>query len=160
MDGRDREPPDQRFLAAFYVARNSRRSNPYAQADGRTEEATQSASTAAAAGVVRSGEPSCRSATIADDVVHEKLPKRLALPRDDGKRRRRLEQRCERLTLLFTWGDLTEVEHRRQEAEVERDLTMLPDDDKLVLYDRHPRLVASMAENVAAATPEQLSRSS
>ena len=33
---------------------------------------------------------------------------------------------------------------------------MLPDDDKLVLFDRHRRLMVSMAENVAAATPEQL----
>ena len=40
--------------------------------------------------------------------------------------------------------------------EVERDLALLPDDDKLVLFDHHRRLMISMAENVAAATPEQL----
>jgi hypothetical protein len=88
--------------------------------------------------------------------AREELRQRLALPRDDGKRRRRLEQRRERLSQLFAWGDLTEAEYRRQKAEVERDLAMLPDDDKLVLFDRHRRLMVSMAENVAAATPEQL----
>ena len=90
------------------------------------------------------------------ELAREELRKRLALPRDDGKLRRRLEQRRERLSQLFAWGDLTEAEYRRQKTEVERDLTMLPDDDKLVLFDRHRRLMVSMAENVAAATPEQL----
>ena len=55
---------------------------------------------------------------------------------------------------LFAWGDLTEAEYRRQKAEVERDLTFLPDDDKLVLFDRHRKVMVSMAENVAAATPD------
>jgi hypothetical protein len=36
------------------------------------------------------------------------------------------------LSQLFAWGDLTEAEYRRQKAEVERDLALLPDDDKLV----------------------------
>jgi hypothetical protein len=52
--------------------------------------------------------------------------------------------------------DPAEAEYRRQKTEVERDLAMLPDDDKLVLFDRHRTLMISMAENVAAATPEQL----
>ena len=90
------------------------------------------------------------------ELAREELRQRLALPRDDGKLRRRLEQRRERLSQLFAWGDLTEAEYRRQKAEVERDLAMLPDDDKLVLFDRHRGLMVSMAENVAAATPEQL----
>jgi hypothetical protein len=88
--------------------------------------------------------------------AREELRRRLALPRDDGKRRRRLEQRRERLSQLFAWGDLSEAEYRRQKAEAERDLAMLPDDDKLVLFDRQRGLMVSMAENVSAATPEQL----
>ena len=88
--------------------------------------------------------------------AREELRRRLALPRDDGKRRRRLAQRRERLSQLFAWGDLTEAEYRRQKAEVERDLTLLPDDDKLVLFDRHRKVMVSMAENVAATSPEQL----
>ena len=90
------------------------------------------------------------------ELAREQLRERLALPRDDGKLRRRLEQRRERLGQLFAWGDLTEAVYRRQRAEVERDLALLPDDDKLVLFDRHRGLMVSMAENVAAATPEQL----
>jgi len=90
------------------------------------------------------------------ELAREELRERLALPRDDGKLRRRLEQRRERLGQLFAWGDLTEADYRRQRAEVERALALLPDDDKLVLFDRHRGLMVSMAENVAAATPEQL----
>ena len=41
--------------------------------------------------------------------AREELRRRLALPRDDTKRRRRLEQRRERLSQLFAWGDLTEA---------------------------------------------------
>ena len=52
--------------------------------------------------------------------------------------------------------DLTEAEYRRQKAEVERDLSLLPDDGKLVQFDRHRKVMVDMAENVAAATPEQL----
>jgi hypothetical protein len=48
------------------------------------------------------------------------------------------------------------AEYRRQKMKVERDLKMLPDDDKLVLFDRHRTVMVDMAENVAAATPEQL----
>jgi hypothetical protein len=87
------------------------------------------------------------------ELAREQLRERLALPRDDGKLRRRLAQRRERLGQLFAWGDLTEADYRRQRAEVERDLALLPDDDKLVLFDRQRGLMAGMAENVAAATP-------
>jgi hypothetical protein len=45
---------------------------------------------------------------------------------------------------LFAWGDLTEAEYRRQKTAVERDLTMLPDDDRLVLFDRHRKIMVSM----------------
>ena len=95
-----------------------------------------------------------RRAVLQVDVIElarDELRKRLALPRDDGKLRRRLEQRRERLSQLFAWGDLTETEYRRQKIEVERHLTMLPDDDRLVLFDRHRWLLVSMAENGAAA---------
>ena len=37
------------------------------------------------------------------ELAREELRKRLALPRDDGKLRRRLEQRRERLSQLFAW---------------------------------------------------------
>jgi hypothetical protein len=69
---------------------------------------------------------------------------------------RRGRTRGERLSQLFAWGDLTEAEYRRQKAEVDRDLSMLPDDGKLVLFDRQRKVLVDMAENVAAATPEQL----
>jgi len=54
------------------------------------------------------------------------------------------------------WGDLTEAEYRRQKTEVERDLLPIPDGDRLAPFDRHRRLMVSMAENVAGATPEML----
>jgi hypothetical protein len=85
----------------------------------------------------------------------QELRRRLALPRDEGSVADG-SSRAASGRQLFAWGDLTEAEYRRQTAEVERDLALLPDDDKLVLFDRHRNVMVSMAENVAAATPEQL----
>lgn len=92
----------------------------------------------------------------AADIEAAREELRRAVPGDDGKLRRRLTQRLERLVQAYTWGDLTEAQYRSQKSETERDMAMLPDRDKLVLFDGHRRVMVSMAENIEAATPEQL----
>lgn len=90
------------------------------------------------------------------DQAREALRARLDVPADHGKLRRRLQQRRDRLAQLYAWGDIDGASYQTQRREVERDLLMLPDEDKLVLFDRHRQVMVSMAANVDAATPEQL----
>jgi hypothetical protein len=50
---------------------------------------------------------------------------------------------------------LDDREYLRLRDETERQLTLLPDHEKLVLFDRHRGTLVSMAENLARATPAQ-----
>ena len=88
--------------------------------------------------------------------AREELRDHLGVPRDEGKLRRRMEVRRDRLAQLFAWGDIDEGAYRAQRAEIDRDLAMLPDEDKLLLFDRHRRIMVQMAENIANAEPEEL----
>jgi len=56
---------------------------------------------------------------------------------------------------VLEWGDLTDTEYRAKRAESQRQLALLPDADKLVVFDRNRHVMTSMAANVAAATPAQ-----
>ena len=91
------------------------------------------------------------------DQAREELRRRLELPRRSvyEEQRRRLEVRLNRLTQLYGWGDIGEDEYRSGTEDAKRALTLLPDGDKLVLFDRHRRVLVTMAENIDAATPEQ-----
>ena len=48
------------------------------------------------------------------------------------EQRARLRMRLDRLAELYSWGDLTEPEYRKQRSEVENRLVALPTNDKLV----------------------------
>ncbi len=63
----------------------------------------------------------------------------------------RLRGRLAKLTELYSWGDLTEADYRKQKAEAETQLAALPDNDKFVLFDRNRALAASLPDAVAAA---------
>jgi hypothetical protein len=73
-----------------------------------------------------------------------------------GTKRRRLEGRLNRLTQLYSWGELEADEYRRQMTETRAMLAELPDPDKLIAFDRNRRILVSMAENVEKATRPQL----
>ncbi len=91
------------------------------------------------------------------DRANEELRRRLAAPAPgtSDKTRERLRGRLGRLADLYAWGDLSEADYRKQKAEVEGALAALPgESDKVVLFDRHRRVVGSLADTLADATPE------
>jgi hypothetical protein len=53
-------------------------------------------------------------------------------------------------------GDITDAQYRSARADAEALLTQLPDNDKLVLFDRQREILLSMAENIAGASREQV----
>ena len=86
------------------------------------------------------------------------LAHRLDVPATDviGTKRRRLEGRLNRLTQLYSWGELEADEYRRQMTDTRAMLAELPDPNKLIAFDRNRRIMVSMAENVEKATRSQL----
>jgi hypothetical protein len=84
--------------------------------------------------------------------------RRLEVPDADlvGAKRRRLEARLTKLPKLYSWGDLTDEDYRREMAETRTMLAELPDPNKLLAFDRNRRVMLVMAENVANATRPQL----
>lgn len=92
------------------------------------------------------------------EAAREELRARLALPRESlaQRQRARLQTRLERLREQHEWGDITEVVYRKKRTESRRELASLPDRDKLIAFDRNRGVMASMAENIDAATPAQL----
>lgn len=92
------------------------------------------------------------------DAAREELARRLALPAPgtNAGQRSRLRARLENLRKQHEWGDISDVEYRTKREEVERQLILLPDHEKLVSFDRHREILVSMAENVERATPDQL----
>jgi DNA invertase Pin-like site-specific DNA recombinase len=82
------------------------------------------------------------------DAARAELQARLAGPADDstGRARRRLEGRLANLRKQHGWGDVDDATYRRERAETEAMLAALPDEDKLVSFDRHRAVVVDMAE--------------
>jgi hypothetical protein len=60
--------------------------------------------------------------------------------------RKRLTNRLANLRDLYGWGDMTEGDYRAKVAETRRLIAEIPDEDKVVLFDRHRKVVESMAE--------------
>ena len=89
--------------------------------------------------------------------AREQLRRRLAAPRerDTDRQRTRLQTRLEQLRKQHEWGDITDAEYRATRADTQRQLALLPDSDKLVLFDRNRRILTTMAANVRAATGAQ-----
>ena len=69
--------------------------------------------------------------------------------------RKRLEGRLTQLRDLYGWGDMLQPEYRAKVAETQRMLADLPDEDKVVLFDRHRKVVEDMAANLERATRGQ-----
>jgi hypothetical protein len=72
------------------------------------------------------------------------------------KERTRLHQRIENLRKQHGWGDISDAEYRSERASAESQLAELSDHDKLLVFDRHREVMASMPDAIAHATPEQL----
>ncbi|MBA3877393.1 MAG: hypothetical protein C0498_10715 [Anaerolinea sp.] len=91
------------------------------------------------------------------DAARDELRRRLGTPTDRAERDRRqeLEARLERLRRQHEWGDLTDSDYRAKRAAVATEMAGLPDGNKVVLFDRNRRVMTSLAQNVAAATPQQ-----
>jgi hypothetical protein len=53
---------------------------------------------------------------------------------------------------LYSWGDLTDEDYRREMAETRTMLAELPDPNKLLAFDRNRHVMVTMAENVDRAT--------
>ena len=60
------------------------------------------------------------------------------------------------LAKLYSWGDLTDEDYRREMAETRTLLAELPDPNKLVAFDRNRHVMVTMAENVDRATRPQV----
>jgi hypothetical protein len=56
---------------------------------------------------------------------------------------------------LVGWGDMSDDDYLREKETIERELVMLPDSDKLRLFDGQRKVIVSMAENLRRATPQQ-----
>jgi hypothetical protein len=62
---------------------------------------------------------------------------------------------AERLRKQHEWGDLSDADYRARRSGVMAEMAALPDENKVVLFDRNRRVMTSMVQNLAAATPEQ-----
>ena len=93
------------------------------------------------------------------DAARTELRQRLSVPVSGivDRKRRRLEGRLIKLRDLYEWGDLAESEYRTRVAETREALELLPSEDRVILFDRNRRVLTSMAENIAAASPIQRS---
>ncbi len=78
-------------------------------------------------------------------------------PGSSDKERQRLRNRIEQLRKQHEWGDLSDAEYRKGRAAVEAALSAIPgDDDKLVVFNKHRRVVVSLGDTLAVATPEEV----
>lgn len=89
------------------------------------------------------------------------MRRRVSIERDcpryvQCEQRARLRTRLEKLRDLYSWGELTELEYRKQKADAERQLDLTPDSNKLVQFDRHRQLASSLVDAIAAATPDKV----
>ena len=96
----------------------------------------------------------------ADEIAaaRDELRERLRAPKPGvaDEQRARLRSRLEKLRDLYSWGDLTEADYGKQKAEAEALMVALPDNDKLVMFDRHRAIAASLPDAIAAATPDKV----
>lgn len=94
------------------------------------------------------------------DEAREELRRRLAGPRDDAtlRQRKRLQGRLVNLQKQHGWGDLDDATYRREKAETEGMLAALPDEDKLVAFDRQRAAVVNLADAIEVLTPEERKR--
>ncbi len=92
------------------------------------------------------------------EAAREELRARLALPRESlaQRQRARLQTRLERLREQHEWGDISDEVYRAKRDASRRELAGLPDRDKLIAFDRNRGVMTSMAENIDAAIPAQL----
>jgi hypothetical protein len=99
---------------------------------------------------------SCVLPGAAVDEARELLRARLRAPKAglSEQKRKRLLTRLDQLRKLVGWGDISDEDHLREKEAVERELVMLPDHDKLLMFDRHREVVVTMAENLSRTTPE------
>ena len=90
--------------------------------------------------------------------ARDELRRRLRAPASgtSDKERARLQQRIENLRKQHEWGDISDNEYRSGRADAEAQLAGIPDNDKLVMFDRQREILLSMAENIKQATPAQL----
>lgn len=95
--------------------------------------------------------------TAAIDEAREELRRRLRAPQtgDVDELRRRLTTRRERLAKRFEWGEIDEAEYRSERAGIERQLTLLPDGDKLLRFDQFRNVAVSVAQFMAVADPAE-----
>jgi DNA invertase Pin-like site-specific DNA recombinase len=91
------------------------------------------------------------------EAARDELQRRLQVPHDSltGRQRARLQQRLEQLRKQHEWSDITDEDYRAKRAETLEELSLLPDSDKLVAFDRNRKIMTSMAANVSASTPQQ-----
>lgn len=94
------------------------------------------------------------------EAAREELRRRLAGPRDPSTRRSRttLERRLVNIRKQHGWGDIEDAEYRRQKAETERMLAALPDEDKLVAFDRQRAAVVDLATALEVMTDDERKR--
>ena len=102
------------------------------------------------------------SAVLPPDVIEAagaELRRRMESPTpgQSDKERGRLRTRIEQLRKQHEWGDITDTEYRKARSEVEAALAAIPgDSDKVVLFDRHRRVIQSLGDTLADATPEAI----
>jgi len=91
------------------------------------------------------------------DRAREELRRRLGAPKADlaEQRRTRLHARLTNLRKQFEWNDISETEYRAKKEDTQRQLALLPDDSKLVIFDRNRRVMSSLVENMDKASDEQ-----
>lgn len=91
------------------------------------------------------------------DAAREELRRRLAGPRDEAttQARRRLEGRLANLRKQHGWGDVDDATYRREKAETEAMLAALPDEDKLVAFDRQRAAVLDLSEALEEMTESE-----
>ena len=92
------------------------------------------------------------------DLARAELQRLLSVPESDvGVRQRaRLEARIAKLAKLYSWGDLSEGDSRREVADTRGQLAAIPDESKVITFDRHSRVIEDMVTNVERFTPGQL----
>lgn len=91
------------------------------------------------------------------DAARDELRRRTAGDADEttSRARTRLEGRLANLRKQHGWGDIDDAEYRRGKAETEAMLASLPDQDKLVAFDRQRAVVIDLADALEVMTPEE-----
>jgi hypothetical protein len=91
------------------------------------------------------------------DALSDDLRRRLASPTPgtSDKERERLLTRLSKLATLFSWGDITEADYRKQKRETEAALAAIPEEpDQVVLFDQRRAVVQSLGDESAQMTRE------